>query len=61
MRTLTPRHQPVKSRYVWVGGHSLGGHFLQKSECSIRLMLCVMYEFEVNGTTEKMSEIGGEL
>jgi len=52
---------PVKSRYECDGGQSLGGHFLQKSEGSIRLMLCVMYEFEVKGTTEKMSEIGGEL
>ena len=39
----------------------MGSHILQKSKGSIRLMLCVMYEFEVNGTTEKMSEIGGEL
>ena len=51
----------MKSRYECGRGQSLGGHFLQKSEGSIRLMTCVMYELEVNGTTEKMGEIRGEL
>ena len=58
---MNPRHMPVKSRYKCDGRQSMGSHFLQKSKGSIRSMLCVMYELEMNGTTEKMGEIRGEL